>query len=134
VYYQTILSRREELAAAKASGSPGGVRRDALAQKVRGQRQADIKSAALAMKQSKITELEETALVMEFATGVSMEQHYECVAPNHVLCISSRHDVPVVLLAAMDASSLLHRCVVYAYSCGCCDSQLDNARRDHGRD
>lgn len=72
------MSRREEIAAAKAEGKDGGgVRRDALARKIRGQRQADIKAAALAMERAKITDLEETALIMEFATGVSMEQHYE---------------------------------------------------------
>lgn len=77
-YYMTVLSRREEIAAAKATGNDAGsVRRDALTKKVRGQRQADIKAAALAMQRSKVTDLEEAALVMEFATGVSMEQHYE---------------------------------------------------------
>ena len=80
-YYKTVISKREEVALAKANGNnTGGVRRDAFVKRVRGQRQADIQAAALAMQRSKITDLEETALVMEFVTGVSMEQHYECAA------------------------------------------------------
>ena len=82
MYYQTILSRREEIAANKSGND--SVRHQALKKKVRGQRQAEVAAAAAAMRHSKVVELEEAALVMEFATGVAMEQHYDLIAHDEI--------------------------------------------------
>eukprot|EP01043_Picozoa_sp_COSAG02_P021702 COSAG02_NODE_1110_length_14511_cov_30.804122_1_plen_2917_part_00 len=84
-YYMTIMSRREELAATAAGGSTTQSRHAALTKKVRGQRQADITAATRAMRASAIKELEEAALIMEFATGVSMEQHFDLAAHDEIM-------------------------------------------------
>lgn len=84
-YYMTIMSRKEELAAAAAGDTVTETRRDALTKKVRGQRQADIKAAARSMRVSAIKDLEESALIMEFATGVSMEQHFDLTAHDEIM-------------------------------------------------
>ena len=84
-YYMTIMSRKEEIATAVKGGNASQARHEALTKKVRGQRQADIKAAAQAMRFSAIAELEENALIMEFATGVSMEQHYDLTAHDEIM-------------------------------------------------
>jgi hypothetical protein len=84
-YYMTIMSRREEAAAARAGGNAAETRHAALTKKVRGQRQADIKATAQALRVAAIKDLEENAAIMEFATGVSMEQHYDLTAHDDIV-------------------------------------------------
>eukprot|EP01052_Picozoa_sp_SAG31_P033704 SAG31_NODE_3845_length_3820_cov_14.896657_2_plen_383_part_00 len=85
MYNQMVMSRKEELAGKAAGADTTKMRRDALVKKVRGQREADIKEVSKSMHAVAINKLEETALMMEFATGVPMEQHYDLVAHDEIV-------------------------------------------------
>ena len=74
LYFQNICSRKEEVAAMQAGGKQGEVRKSALVKKVRRTREADIKNVQLEMQNSGVVALEESALMMEFATGIPMEE------------------------------------------------------------
>eukprot|EP01046_Picozoa_sp_COSAG06_P011012 COSAG06_NODE_618_length_13744_cov_19.800220_4_plen_470_part_00 len=86
MYYKNVLSRREEATAKRQGGdSAGAIRRNALEKKVRQTRQKDIKEVSGEMVHNGVTKLEENALVMEFATGVPMEEHYDLVAHDDIM-------------------------------------------------
>ena len=79
MYYKNIMSRKEELAALRNGGAANmeAMRKDALVKRVRRQRAHDITVVAASMSQMAIVDLEEKALMMEFATAVAMERHYD---------------------------------------------------------
>lgn len=77
LYYQNVLSRREEIAAMKNGEGTADIRRDALQKKVRRVREQDINATAAEMQEKAIIHLEEDALIKEFATGVPMEECYD---------------------------------------------------------
>jgi hypothetical protein len=86
MYYKNVLSRREEATAKRQGGdSAGAIRRNALEKKVRQTRQKDIKEVSGEMVHNGVTKLEENALVMEFATGVPMEEHYDLVSHDDIM-------------------------------------------------
>jgi hypothetical protein len=114
MYHQNVMSRKEELKGLASGESPAEMRRDALTKKVRGQREGDIAMASGEMQKVRIDKLEEEAMMMEvrqpgtfvpmwpcraagttlcnatqthpqFATGVSMERHYNLVAHDDVV-------------------------------------------------
>ena len=88
VYYKNVLSRREEAAAKRSGGdSASAIRRSALEKKIRQARNLDIRQVSGEMVHNGITKLEEDALVMEFATGVAMEQHYDLVAHDDLMAV-----------------------------------------------
>ncbi len=86
MYYKNVLSRREEVTAKRNGGdNASAIRRNALEKKVRQTRNRDILEVSGEMVHKGVTKLEEDALVMEFATGVPMEQHYDLVAHDDIM-------------------------------------------------
>lgn len=86
MYYKNVLSRREEATAKRNGGDNAStIRRNALEKKIRQTRNQDIRQVSGEMVHKGITKLEEDALVMEFATGVAMEQHYDLVAHDDLM-------------------------------------------------
>jgi hypothetical protein len=85
MYHQNVMSRQDEAAGQSSGKLTADMRRDAMTKKVRGQREGDIKAASAALMMVKIRVLEEAAMMMEFATGVPMEQHYDLVAHDDIM-------------------------------------------------
>ena len=86
LYYKNVLSRREEVTAKRnGSDSSNAIRRNALEKKVRQTRNKDIREVSGEMVHNGVVKLEEDALVMEFATGVPMEEHYDLVAHDDIM-------------------------------------------------
>lgn len=86
MYYKNVLSRREEVTAKRNGGdNASAIRRNALEKKVRQTRNKDILEVSGEIIHKGVTKLEEDALVMEFATGVPMEQHYDLVAHEDIM-------------------------------------------------
>jgi hypothetical protein len=85
MYYQSVLSRQEEIAAMRNGEGTADIRRDALVTKVRRVREQDIEATAAEMREHAIIGLEEEALVQEFATGVPMEEIYDIVRHDAIV-------------------------------------------------
>ena len=85
VYYNTVMSRKEEVAAQKSGQNQADIRQNALVKKVRQTRDADITKITQEMQTNAVVELEERALVLELATGVPMEVHYDLVAHDDLM-------------------------------------------------
>lgn len=86
MYYKNVMSRKEEIAALRNGGTENvmAMRQDALVKKVRKQRDHDISAVASSMSSNVVTDLEEKALMMEFATAVAMERHYDLYAHDEM--------------------------------------------------
>lgn len=77
LYYQNVMTRKEELSARQAGDNPAEAREQALEKKVRRVRNAEIQGTAASVQAAALAQLEERALAMELATGTPMELHYD---------------------------------------------------------
>jgi hypothetical protein len=85
LYYRDVCSRKEETIALQSGQGQAEVRKSALVKKVRRVREADIKEVQAEMQNSGIVHLEEDALMMEFATAIPMEEHYDLIAHDDLI-------------------------------------------------
>ena len=85
MYFKNVMSRKEEATALKSGQGQAEVRKSALVKKVRRTREADIKEVQAEMQNSGIVKLEEDALMMEFATAIPMEEHYDLIEHDELI-------------------------------------------------
>ena len=85
MYHRNVMSRKDELEAQKRGEGTDTARQNALVKKVRNQKEHDIKSMQGEIVSVAVIQLEENALVLEFATGVPMEEHYDLFAHDNLL-------------------------------------------------